>query len=228
MDRSILIWTEEVALSPTTPNDDDDDTDGIMTPTTTTAATTTNQGLGNVWVPITRVGTAGGILGGSIGSSLLGFVNVMWNGEGTSIVGHGYGGSIHFWTSSASNSNSNTTSNTTSEGQPGGVGGGEVERWRANPCLTGHFQGVSDIDWEATGGRYLLSVGLDQTCRLWSLLPPLPTAITHPTPTPTTTMTNSNTAKQGFVSRIWREVGRPQVHGYDLTSITCIDTHSRM
>ena len=59
LDRSILIWEEE-----------NDYTNSDM------AAI---EGVGNVWAPVTRVGTAGGILGGSVGSSLLGFINVKWN-----------------------------------------------------------------------------------------------------------------------------------------------------
>ncbi len=159
MDRSILIWMEE--------ND-------YTTSDTTTA---TIEGVGNVWAPVTRVGTAGGILGGSVGSSLLGFVNVMWNGNGSEIIGHGYGGAIYFWSRRGNN---------------------EIDRWRANPCITGHFRGCNDISWEVSEGLYLLSAGLDQTCRLWTHLP-LPTK-----------------------SRIWREVGRPQVHGYDLNTVACI------
>ena len=33
--------------------------------------------------------------------------------------------------------------------------------------------------------------------------------------------------KSSLVSSIWCEVGRPQVHGYDLTSVIFIDTRSR-
>lgn len=163
MDRSILIWMEE--------ND-----------------YTTNEGLeidgvGNVWAPVTRVGTAGGILGGSIGSSLLGFINVMWNGNGNQIIGHGYGGSIYFWSRRGGNDFNS-----------------DVERWRANPCITGHFRGCSDISWEVSEGLYLLSAGLDQTCRLWTFLP----------------------ESLETEDRLWREVGRPQVHGYDLNTVACI------
>ena len=163
MDRSILIWMEENDYT-------NDETIAI-------------DGVGNVWAPITRVGTAGGILGGSVGSSLLGFVNVVWNKEGDQIIGHGYGGSVYFW-SRYGNGNDDT----------------DMERWRANPCLTGHFRGCSDISWEVTEGLYLLSAGLDQTCRLWIDLP------------------NVTSLKE----RLWREVGRPQVHGYDLNTVECI------
>ncbi len=136
--------------------------------------------LDGVWIPISRVGSAGGILGGSVGSSLLGFVDTTFSPDGRCIVGHGYGGSLHFWTCGASVDDRN-----------------DHAIWKANPCITGHFAGVSDIDWEASTGEYLLSVGLDQTCRMWSHVPSID---------------------------CWMEVGRPQVHGYDLTTISCVGT----
>ncbi len=163
MDRSILIWMEE---------NDYTNNEGLEI-----------DGVGNVWAPVTRVGTAGGILGGSIGSSLLGFINVMWNGSGNQIIGHGYGGSIYFWSRRGGNDFNS-----------------DVERWRANPCITGHFRGCSDISWEVSEGLYLLSAGLDQTCRLWTFLP----------------------ESLETEDRLWREVGRPQVHGYDLNTVACI------
>eukprot|EP00551_Chaetoceros_affinis_P011591 CAMPEP_0203662444 /NCGR_PEP_ID=MMETSP0090-20130426/406_1 /ASSEMBLY_ACC=CAM_ASM_001088 /TAXON_ID=426623 /ORGANISM="Chaetoceros affinis, Strain CCMP159" /LENGTH=969 /DNA_ID=CAMNT_0050525227 /DNA_START=31 /DNA_END=2937 /DNA_ORIENTATION=- len=169
MDRSILIWMEENDYTTSTAD-------------TATGTATIIEGVGNVWAPVTRVGTAGGILGGSVGSSLLGFVNVVWDGRGRQIIGHGYGGALYFWSRR---------------------GNSEMERWRANPCITGHFRGCSDISWEVSEGLYLLSAGLDQTCRLWTHLP-LSSSL------PTTE------------SRIWREVGRPQVHGYDLNTVACI------
>jgi WD40 repeat protein len=171
MDRSVLIWMEE--------ND-----------YTATGEMTTIEGVGNVWAPVTRVGTAGGILGGSVGSSLLGFINVTFNTTGDEIIGHGYGGSIYFWSCHRHH-----------RGDGGDdIDSVEMERWRAKPCITGHFRGCSDISWEASKGLYLLSAGLDQTCRLWSYLPSVSTQ----------------------EKKIWREIGRPQVHGYDLNAIACI------
>jgi elongator complex protein 2 len=167
MDRSILIWMEENEY--------------------TNGDSVAIEGVENVWAPVTRVGTAGGILGGSVGSSLLGFINVVWNESGDQIIGHGYGGSIYFW-SRRQDKNGNS----------------EMEKWRANPCITGHFRGCTDISWEVSEGLYLLSAGLDQTCRLWTYLPSsLPTK-----------------------NRIWRELGRPQVHGYDLNTVACIGSGS--
>jgi len=163
MDRSILIWMDE------------------------TDQEAMEAGEASQWVPITRVGTAGGILGGSIGSSLLGFVNVLWSNSGKQIIGHGYGGAIHFW--NKQNDNDNDENHL--------ISSSSLERWRAIAGITGHFRGCSDISWEVSEGKYLLSAGLDQTCRLWSCLP-----ITK--------------------TRVWKELGRPQVHGYDLNTVACI------
>ena len=57
MDRTILLWMEE-----------SNDGDAAVAATGVAAS-------GGVWVPISRVGSAGGILGGSIGASLMGFVD---------------------------------------------------------------------------------------------------------------------------------------------------------
>jgi len=137
---------------------------------------------------MSRVGAAGGILGGPIGSSLSGFVDATFSPDGNSIAGHGYGGSLHFWSSS---------------GRKHGCGEGdgfESERWSAGPCLTGHFRGVSGISWEVSHGQYLLSAGLDQTCRLWTSVP----------------------SETGVT---WHEAGRPQVHGFDLNALACLPEH---
>ena len=49
--------------------------------------------------PLTRVGATGGILGGSLGSTLLGFVGLAVEPvSGTTLVGHAYGGALHIWT----------------------------------------------------------------------------------------------------------------------------------
>eukprot|EP00586_Coscinodiscus_wailesii_P004331 CAMPEP_0172482930 /NCGR_PEP_ID=MMETSP1066-20121228/9656_1 /TAXON_ID=671091 /ORGANISM="Coscinodiscus wailesii, Strain CCMP2513" /LENGTH=376 /DNA_ID=CAMNT_0013246475 /DNA_START=86 /DNA_END=1213 /DNA_ORIENTATION=+ len=72
-----------------------------------------------VWTPTLRVGSAGGVLGGSLGSSLLGFVRV--SSFRDVIVGMGYGGVIYLWQSADG---------------------------RLRDCLTGHFEGVVDMSWE--------------------------------------------------------------------------------
>ena len=147
-----------------------------------------------VWTPLTRVGSAGGILGGSIGSTLLGFVHAAVEPVmGESLVGHAFGGALHVWSV---------------EQQPD-IGREELSledlalrnKWNAMPCVTGHFDSVTDLCWEADRGDYLLTVSADQTCRLWAPVPSLEND-----------------------DDIWVEMARPQVHGYDLAAVTSLST----
>ena len=153
----------------------------------------------SIWTPLTRLGSAGGILGGSVGSSLLGYCKAVWEpNRGDCIVGHAHGGALHVWSSSISASNP--------EPLPGAD---TLVHWKATPCLTGHFAGVTDLCWEASRGDYLLTVSLDQTCRLWA---------------PMVDSVAKNSSQES--NTIWMELGRPQVHGYDLSAIVSISTLS--
>ena len=69
--------------------------------------------------------------------------------------------------------------------------------WEAGVVAGGHQQAVTDLSWEQAG-RYLLTVSRDQTARIHSVW-----------------------AAGGS----WQEVGRPQVHGYDLTCCAMLDQH---
>jgi len=224
MDRTILLWMEE---------SNEEEGEGV------------GSG-GGVWVPISRVGSAGGILGGSIGASLMGFVDATFSPtDATRIVGHGYGGSIHFWTQVVNPEKKKTAavnvmnaiekeveteekieddtpdeddtnppqafewappSDETTTDTPQEVEDVDEEddilataRWVADPCITGHFRSVEDMAWESNG-EYLLTTSSDQTTRLWTEVP---------------VAASDNQCR-------WVEVGRPQVHGYDMTSIVCI------
>mmetsp|Transcript_12688 Transcript_12688/g.18650 ORF Transcript_12688/g.18650 Transcript_12688/m.18650 type:complete len:892 (+) Transcript_12688:44-2719(+) len=147
-----------------------------------------------IWSPLTRVGAAGGILGGSIGSTLLGFLGVKVEPRtGEALIGHAYGGALHLW--SLQRDQSCCHEATTSEELVLG------SQWKASPCITGHFDNVTDCCWEASQGEYLLTVSSDQTCRLWG---------------------NITTLTEG--KEVWVELARPQVHGYNLTAITSIST----
>ena len=170
MDRSILIWMEQ-----------DYERDNITC---------------GVWTPISRVGSAGGILGGSIGASLMGFVDAAFS-PGGRIVGHGYGGSLHFWSRVVQEEENNDPAEENREEENEDVL--LSARWLADPCITGHFRPVLDLAWDPRG-EYLLTTGSDQTTRLWAEV-------------------NSNASSS---SCCWTEVGRPQVHGYDMTTIVCI------
>ena len=161
-----------------------------------------------VWTPLTRVGAAGGILGGSLGSSMLGFVGAAVEPtHGRCLVGHAYGGALHFWSLDDQD-----------QIDQSGRGGPTDEAkdteelavqnvWKASPCVTGHFDGVVDCCWEASTGAYLLTASSDKTCRLW--------APAHPC-----TIDNSG------IDPIWVELARPQVHGYSLNTITSLSSTS--
>lgn len=141
-----------------------------------------------IWTPLTRVGSAGGILGGSVGSTLLGYCCATVNpSDGRYLVGQAYGGSLHIWTSEQEQPNEELES---LEERASFV------RWKATPCITGHFGGVTDLCWETSRGEYLLTVSNDQTCRLWAPIQ----------------------------ESIWVELARPQVHGYNLSSIASISS----
>ena len=140
------------------------------------------------------VGNAGGILGGSVGSSLLGYLSASIDPcTGNTLVGHAFGGAIHTWrlddTELREQLASNDGSSLSTEDRA------SLVHWRAKSCVTGHFGSVADLSWEASRGSYLLSVGRDQTCRLWTT-----------------------------VDNVWLELGRPQVHGYDLASVVSLST----
>jgi elongator complex protein 2 len=161
-----------------------------------------NTGGSGVWVPISRVGSAGGILGGPLGASLMGFVDAAFSPlDGSRIVGHGYGGSIHFWTQVGGKSSDAVDND--DKGEEMLIETMSSARWVADPCITGHFGSVEDMAWD-TNGEYLLTTSLDQTTRLWTEVPVMMT--------PTSSCSECR----------WVEVGRPQVHGYDMTSIACI------
>lgn len=200
MDRSILLWTPSAV-------------DGI-------------------WTPLTRVGAAGGILGGSVGSSLLGYLNVTVNAAGTVLVGHAHGGSLHTWRleeqqedqpqhqrpesiNAATTAESKETTETNAlEEEEAGESLLSMS-WRAQPGVTGHFRGVVDLSWETHRGDYLVSVSQDQTCRLWA---PLAVKSDDWSTSSTTTASSSDNKP------IWLEMGRPQVHGYDLAAVASIST----
>ncbi|EPY49740.1 elongator complex subunit Elp2 [Schizosaccharomyces cryophilus OY26] len=72
------------------------------------------------------------------------------------------------------------------------------EDWEQLPCVSGHTKPVKGIAWDPQG-QFFFTVSLDQTTRLYACYE------------------KDNT---------WREMARPQIHGYDLTSIQCLPTRT--
>ena len=163
------------------------------------AESSSSQGHNTIWTPISRVGSAGGILGGPIGSSLLGFNSVIVEPvEGRTLVGHAYGGTLHVWNleeEQATDDDEKKTEDYSAAGRMTVEERAARVRWTASPCVTGHFGAVADLAWEASAGAYLLTVSHDQTCRLWA-----------------------------EVDRVWVELARPQVHGYSLSAVVSVST----
>ncbi|XP_071540160.1 elongator complex protein 2 [Panulirus ornatus] len=85
----------------------------------------------------------------------------------------------------------------------GGLHLWEYQAGAWQPCVVvgGHFDEVADITWDPQG-RYLLSVSKDQTTRLHAPW------------------------KKTDGEVVWHEVGRPQVHGYDLACICSLGKYS--
>ena len=102
-----------------------------------------------IWLPTARLGAAGGILGGSIGTTLLGFIDALFEPDGNRLIGHGYGGSLHCWETDCDSST--------------------ADSFVTIPGVTGHFGPVRSISWDPSS-HYLLSTSADQTTRLWAPL----------------------------------------------------------
>ncbi|KAF8842300.1 WD40 repeat-like protein [Paxillus ammoniavirescens] len=78
-------------------------------------------------------------------------------------------------------------------------GEAEIDQWKEVGAISGHNGPVGDLEW-SPAGEYVISVGLDQTTRVHG-------AVISPAPT----------ADSG---KVWHELARPQVHGYDLVGAT--------
>ena len=64
---------------------------------------------------------------------------------------------------------------------------------------------MQDVSWEPTAGKFLLSVGTDQTTRAWA---------------PLLLEGEGSAGKEGVRRELtWREVARPQIHGYDMKCV---------
>lgn len=115
---------------------------------------------------------------GELSHCALGFYGGHWSPNGEAILAHGYGGSFHMWRNV----------------------GVDFENWQPQKVPSGHFGSVSDISW-ARSGEYLLSVGHDQTTRVFA------------------PWYNEYDSKD---EGAWHEIARPQVHGHDINCVTII------
>jgi hypothetical protein len=158
-----------------------------------------------IWLPSVRVGDIGGMLGGSVGSNLLGFVSGCASPSGQDLIGVGYGGSLHMWSKYTEGSagavfNQCSPAIGVCESAQQRHQAEEAETWHPIPFLTGHFGVVSDCCW-SLAGDLLYTVSSDQSCRLFG------------------DVVNSGGAAN---APYWCEISRPLVHGYDLNAIACV------
>ena len=76
----------------------------------------------------------------------------------------------------------------------------ESSSWLANVSIGGHANSVTDVSWDPQG-NYLLSCSSDQTTRLHACW-----------------------LQEGSTQLSWHQIGRPQIHGYDLNCLAAIDS----
>uniref|UniRef100_A0A182Y827 Elongator complex protein 2 n=1 Tax=Anopheles stephensi TaxID=30069 RepID=A0A182Y827_ANOST len=72
--------------------------------------------------------------------------------------------------------------------------------WNPGTILGGHFGGVRDLAWDPVGGMYVITLSADQTTRI-----------------------HAPCNRKGEVT--WHEIGRPQVHGYDMQCLTLLSRY---
>lgn len=206
MDRNMILWEGLVR----TVSDDEREEGGRAA----------NASKSQVWAPLTRIGDVGGMLGGSVGANLLGFSAAKLSPDGRALLGVGYGGSFHLYRFQNRNGLASVPSNdlqvdtgTDAEGEgaprsteytrraaPLAAPLQRTWRWMAASFLSGHFGAVNSLCW-SPDGSYFVTTSSDQTSRLWA------------------EMRGREGAEGG-----WRELSRPQVHGYDLNSVALVGT----
>ncbi|KAL0961908.1 hypothetical protein UPYG_G00333230 [Umbra pygmaea] len=113
---------------------------------------------------------------GEVGGNTLGFYGCQISPDGSMILAHAFHGALHLWS------------------QPHG----EQGRWNPGVVISGHFSAVQDLSWDPEG-EFVLSVGTDQTTRLF---------------TPW--------KKKHQAQPSWHEISRPQIHGYDMQCLTML------
>ncbi|KAL5234925.1 hypothetical protein ACI65C_002335 [Semiaphis heraclei] len=79
--------------------------------------------------------------------------------------------------------------------------------WTSGVTVGGHFGSVEDIDWDPEG-KYIVSVSSDQTSRIHAQ------------------WLKSNKTDTNLHSYNWHEMARPQVHGYNMSSVAMLSSLS--
>ncbi|XP_072365109.1 elongator complex protein 2 isoform X1 [Scyliorhinus torazame] len=113
---------------------------------------------------------------GEVGGNTLGFYGCQFSPDGSMILAHAFHGALHLW-----------SQNKSKKGE-----------WRAKVVLSGHFGSVQDLIWDPKGD-FILSVGSDQTTRLFAPW-----------------------RRSGYEQVTWHEIARPQIHGFDMQCLAII------
>lgn len=167
------------------------------------------------------------------------------------IIGHGYQGAFHFWKKSdllksrPPESSSSITPDPTLNSQSDSVISGSAvidesvpptpspvidqsEHWTPLPTVSGHFGAVQDIAWESNNGEFLISVSTDQTSRLhapWRQnLTSAEEAEQDEKKCTEPMLKETKNEKKGIRMLNWREIARPQIHGYNMQCIAMINS----
>ena len=152
-----------------------------------------------VWEPVERVGSG-------VGGASLGMFGVVISSDARTLLSHGFQGALHVWRRDRSVGGGDggppdaalvlrTAAEFDLLAAPG-LRAAPLAPWRAAPAPGGHFRAVHDLSW-APSGQYLLSAGADCTTRVWAPVK----------------------APGGEAGIQWHEIGRPQIHGYEVNAV---------
>ncbi|XP_043545888.1 elongator complex protein 2 isoform X2 [Chiloscyllium plagiosum] len=82
---------------------------------------------------------------GEVGGNTLGFFGCQFSPDGSMVLAHAFHGALHLWSRNKS----------------------KTGEWKPEVILSGHFGSVQDLIWDPEG-EFILSVGSDQTTRLFA------------------------------------------------------------
>ncbi|KAJ1926862.1 Elongator subunit elp2 [Tieghemiomyces parasiticus] len=149
-----------------------------------------------IWISTARVGEMGGM-------STLGFFDGMFSPDGRHLLAHGATGAFHMWSA---------VPNTDSTDGEDGDGLETDVTWTPQFTVSGHTRAVQSLAWDPRA-RYLVTVSLDQTTRLFAPWQRRKVAGEAPT------TQSEGSGATGELIKSWHEMARPQVHGYDLQCV---------
>ncbi|KAJ3510299.1 hypothetical protein NLJ89_g4762 [Agrocybe chaxingu] len=166
-----LTWSPVGSSTPTLLSTSTDSSVILWSPST--ILNTSGDSSSSIWINRQRFGDVGG-------QRLGGFVGGLWANGGNDALAWGWAGGWRRWRCD--------------------YPGVDIasESWSEKGAITGHKGPVKGLDW-SPDGKYVISVGLDQTTRI-----------------------HGPVRMPGTDKISWHEIARPQVHGYDLLNVVFI------